>query len=130
MACLPLALMPRPVRARFHRGAVHADAFHPDLNDSFLLQPFKHALQDAVFALSVQAGLHCTPFSVFFRQRSPFAAVFQHIQHRIDQLEILDFYISSLLGQVFFYFPVCFLSNFHALILSFFRLFVNCVNIL
>ena len=101
MACLPLALMPRPVRARFHRGAVHADAFHPDLNDSFLLQPFKHALQDAVFALSVQAGVHCTPFSVFFRQRSPFAAIFQHIQHRIDQLEILDFYISSLLGQVF-----------------------------
>ena len=44
-------------------GASWASQHLPDLYDPLLLQPFKHALQDTVFAPSVQAGIRCMPFS-------------------------------------------------------------------
>jgi hypothetical protein len=98
----------------FDAGAVQAYCFHADTNNILLLKSLKKTLQNAIFAPPVHARINGMPIPILLRQRSPFAAVFRDIQYRIHQLKIRHAHIASLPRQVFRYFFVLFLIDFHA----------------
>ena len=118
MDCGPLFSKPRFRRGDFHRSTVKAYRFYLDSDDASELQSFKNSLQNTVFTPSVHAYIYSMPILVFFRQCSPFAAVFRNIQYRIDQLEITHTYISTLARKIFFDLFILLLCNIHDDILS------------
>ena len=72
----------------FDRGAVQTHIFHVNGQDLFRLETGKDPVQDPGLAPAVHPGVDGMPIAKVFGQTPPFAAMLDHVQQRIEQLQI------------------------------------------
>jgi len=83
----------------FDRGAVQAHVFEVNRQDLLLLEPGKDPVQDPGFAPAVHPSVDGVPITKMLRQTAPFAAMFDHIKQRVEQLQIGHPDVAALAGQ-------------------------------
>jgi hypothetical protein len=97
----------------FHNRAVQRNGLDLDTYDLRLLQPLKQAIQNAALAPAIHPRVNRVPVTETFRQTSPLAALFGHIQDRVQDNQILESNIAALPWKTILDLFVLSLSNFH-----------------
>ena len=79
--------------------AVERDGF--DANSGYLrfLNFFENSFQHAVFGPSVHSCVNSVPISVALGKGPPFTPILGHIQNGVEELQVVDGDITSLLRQ-------------------------------
>jgi len=80
----------------FDRRAVQAHALDTHSEDLLSLQPRKDSIQDPRFAPSVHPGVDRVPATEVLGKPAPLAAMFHHIEQRVDQLQIGQTHVAAL----------------------------------
>ena len=99
----------------FDRGAVQTHVFNPDGQDLLLLQPGKDPVQNPRLTPAVHPGVDSMPIAQFLGQTTPFATMLDHIEQRIEQLQIGDAHVAALTRQAISDPLILTLSNLHAI---------------
>ena len=99
MACGPFFSRTRAVRMHFNAGAVEPERLDLDAHDPLSLQLFEHAIQHALLRPTIHPCVDRVPVAESRRQAAPLAAVFRHVEDRVEHLQIRQADIPSLLRQ-------------------------------
>lgn len=79
--------------------AVEGDGFDANAGDLRFLNFFENPHQHAVFGPSVHSCVDSVPVSVALGEGPPFASVLGHIQNGVEEAQVVDGDIASLLRQ-------------------------------
>ena len=71
-----------------HRRGVDRERFDLYAHDLFQLQLFKHPVHYSVFGPPVHARINRVPAAEPLRKAPPLAALFRHIQNRVQHLQV------------------------------------------
>src|SRR5208283_5594969 len=80
----------------FDGGGVQFDGGDRDVHDLLALQLLKDAIQDAVLGPAVHARVNGVPVPETLGKPTPFAALFGHIQNRIQHREVGQAHVAAL----------------------------------
>ena len=94
-------------------GAVKRHRFNLDPDDLLLLQGRKDSIQYTRLSPPIHSSIDRMPVSEAFRQASPLATVFSHVQDGIKYLKIGDAHIAALAWKVRLYPTVLGFCDFH-----------------
>jgi hypothetical protein len=97
----------------FHRSGVQRECFDPDAHDLLQLQLFKHAVQYAILGPSVHPHVDRVPAAKSLRKSTPLAALFRHIQNRVQHLQVRQTHIAALHREAVFDPGVLLFRDFH-----------------
>ena len=79
--------------------AVQTDVIEADGHNLFGLQPGKDSVQNSRLAPAVHARVDRMPIAKMLRQAAPFAAMLNHIQQRVEPLQIGHADVAALARQ-------------------------------
>lgn len=83
-------------------GAVQTDRLQPNPDQLFGLHPREHAIKHASLGPAIQACIDRVPVAEAFGQCTPFAAVFGHVQHGVEHLQVVERDTAALPRQAIF----------------------------
>ncbi len=83
----------------FDRGAIQAHVLAVDRQNLLLLQTGEDPVQHSGFTPAIHPRVDRVPVAKVFGQAPPFAAVFNHIKQRIEQLQIGHAHVATLSRQ-------------------------------
>ena len=97
----------------FDGRTVQRHGFDLEADDLLLLQLREDPIQHAAFGPAIHAGVDRVPVTEPFGQAAPFAALFGHIQDRIQHLQIGQAHVATLYWQSVFDQAVLRFGDFH-----------------
>ena len=83
----------------FDGRAVQTHVFNVNGQDLLFLEPGKDAIQDAGFAPAIHSRVDGMPIAEMLWQTTPFAAMLNDIQQRVEQFQIGHADVASLAWQ-------------------------------
>ena len=97
----------------FDDRAVEREVPATDMKNIIMLQSLEDSVKHTVFAPAVHAGVDAVPIAEAAWKPSPFAPMFEDIQHRVQHREVVNCDIASLTGKTVSYFFIPLLCYFH-----------------
>ena len=96
-----------------YRSRIQADGFDFDAHHLFPLQLLEHFVQHTALGPAVHAYVNRVPVAEALRQPAPLAAVFGHIQDRVQHRQVVQAHIAALYRQAILDACVLLLSDLH-----------------
>ena len=81
------------------RGRVEGERLDLDANDLLDLQLLKYPVENAVLRPAIHPHINRVPAAETLRKTTPFAALFSHIQHRVQHLQVAQTHVATLHRQ-------------------------------
>ena len=97
-----------------HRSGVERERFDPDAHDLLQLELLEHAIQDAVLCPPIHTHIDRVPATKPLWKSPPFAALFRHVQDRVQDLQVAQTHIAALYRQTILDASVLLFRDFHA----------------
>ena len=93
-----------------------------------MLKALKYAVKNTVLTPAVHARVNTVPAAEVFREATPLAPMFRHIQDRIQHLEVVKADVASLAWKAVNNSLILFASDLHGIYLQNTRPLSNSVN--
>ena len=102
----------------FDDRAVEREVPATDMKNIIMLQSLEDSVKHTVFAPAAHASVYAVPIAEAAWNPSPFAPMFEDMQHRIQHREVVNCDMPSLTGKTVSYFFILLLCYFHTAIIT------------